>query len=56
MARRTKRVFTLPEVAGRLKTLGLDAVLSTPEALAAYQADEIRKWGKVVRDSGAKAD
>ncbi len=51
-----KRVFTLPEVAGRLKTLGLDAVLSTPEALAAYQADEIRKWGKVVRDSGAKAD
>jgi tripartite-type tricarboxylate transporter receptor subunit TctC len=50
------RVFRLPEVAERLKTLGLEAVLSSPEELAAYQASEIVKWTKVVRESGAKAE
>ena len=50
------RVFRLPEVAERLKTLGLEAVLSSPEELAAYQASEIVKWTKVVRESGVKAE
>ena len=51
-----QRVFRLPEVAERLKTLGLEAVLSSPEELAAYQASEISKWTKVVKESGAKAE
>ncbi len=51
-----QRVFRLPEVAERLKTLGLEAVLSSPEELATYQASEIVKWTKVVKDSGAKAE
>lgn len=51
-----QRVYRLPEVLERMKTLGLEAVLSTPEQLASYQASEIVKWGKVVRDSGAKAE
>ena len=50
------RVFRLPDVQERLKTLGLDAVLSSPDELARYQATEITKWAKVVKDSGAKAD
>jgi tripartite-type tricarboxylate transporter receptor subunit TctC len=50
------RVFRLPEVGERLKTLGLEAVLSSPEELAAYQASEIAKWTKVVKESGAKAE
>jgi tripartite-type tricarboxylate transporter receptor subunit TctC len=51
-----QRVFKLPDVAERLKTLGLEPWLSTPEELSAYQAREIVKWAKVVKDSGAKAD
>jgi tripartite-type tricarboxylate transporter receptor subunit TctC len=49
------RVFKLPEVQERLKTLGLDPVLSSPDELARYQATEIAKWAKVVKESGAKA-
>jgi tripartite-type tricarboxylate transporter receptor subunit TctC len=51
-----QRVSRLPEVQERLKTLGLEAVLSSPEELARYQASEIAKWAKVVKDSGARAE
>lgn len=46
------RIFTLPDVQTKLKTLGLDPVLGTPEALASFQKAEIAKWAKVVKDSG----
>ena len=51
-----QRVYKLPDVAEKLKTLGLEPWISTPEELSAYQAKEIVKWAKVVKDSGAKAD
>jgi tripartite-type tricarboxylate transporter receptor subunit TctC len=51
-----QRVFKLPDVVDKLKTLGLEPWISTPEELARYQASEITKWAKVVKDSGAKAD
>ena len=50
------RIYKLPDVAERLKTLGLDSILSTPDELAKYQTGEIAKWAKVVKDSGARAD
>ena len=50
------RVFKLPEVVDKLKTLGLEPWISTPEELAKYQASEIVKWAKVVKDSGARAE
>ncbi len=46
------RIFTLPDVQAKLKTLGLDPVLGTPDALASFQKAEIAKWAKVVKDSG----
>jgi tripartite-type tricarboxylate transporter receptor subunit TctC len=51
-----QRVFTLPDVVDKLKTLGLEPWISTPEELGSYQAREITKWAKVVKESGAKAD
>ena len=51
-----QKVYRLPEVQERLKSLGLEAVLSTPEELTRYQASEIAKWAKVVKESGARAE
>ena len=51
-----QRVYRLPDVQEKLKQLGLDPVLSSPEDLARYQQAEIAKWAKVVKESGAKAE
>jgi tripartite-type tricarboxylate transporter receptor subunit TctC len=51
-----QRVFKLPDVVDKLKSLGLDPWISSPEELSKFQAGEIAKWAKVVKDSGAKAE
>ena len=51
-----QRIFKLPDVVDKLKALGLEPWISTPEELARFQATEFVKWAKVVKDSGAKAE
>jgi tripartite-type tricarboxylate transporter receptor subunit TctC len=45
-----------PVVVKRLADLGVDIVYGSPEQFSAYIQTEIKKWAKVVKASGAKAD
>ena len=44
------------DLKGKLTAQGLEVVGSTPERFAAYIREEIEKWTKVVKSSGARAD
>jgi hypothetical protein len=39
-----------------LSAQGIDPIGATPEAFGQFLRGEVEKWGKVVRDVGAKAD
>ncbi|MGH7767171.1 MAG: tripartite tricarboxylate transporter substrate binding protein [Candidatus Binatia bacterium] len=51
------KVLSLPDVRKQLaETLGMDLVVSTPEALQKFLLAEIARWGKVVREHKIRAD
>lgn len=45
-----------PAVQARLRTLGVEPSGEGPAAFARFQASEIEKWGKVIKDAGIQAD
>jgi tripartite-type tricarboxylate transporter receptor subunit TctC len=47
-----RKVLAHPELQRQLETRGLEALPSTPEALARHIRAEIERWGKVIRDAG----
>ena len=49
-------VLALPDIRDRVVQLGFQAVGNTPEAYAALIRNDIAKWQRVVKVSGAKAD
>jgi tripartite-type tricarboxylate transporter receptor subunit TctC len=50
------KVLQSAEVRQRMADIGLSPVGNTPEQFDAYIRDEIPKWAKVVKNSGATAD
>ncbi len=49
-------ILKQPDVAKRLLDMNFDPIGSTPKEMALFMAQERERWGKVVRDSGAKSD
>ena len=39
-----------------LHDAGVESTPSTPEAMSAYMAQELTRWGKVVKDAGIKLE
>jgi tripartite-type tricarboxylate transporter receptor subunit TctC len=50
------RILRMPDVRERLQSLGIEVVGSSPDEFAAFMRSETAKWGKIVKDSGAKID
>lgn len=51
------KAFALPDLRKQLtENLGMDLVVSTPQALQKWLTDEMQRWGKVVRDNNIRAD
>ena len=46
----------MEDVKDKLALQGAEVMVSTPEAFAQRIRADLAKWGKIVRDSGAKAD
>jgi len=51
-----RRVLAQPDMKERLAGIGVDIKASTPDELATFQRAELAKWGKIIKDSGAKVD
>jgi tripartite-type tricarboxylate transporter receptor subunit TctC len=52
----TARVLNKPDVKGRLESLGVEVVGSTPEQFERFVRSEMVKWAKVIKASNIKVD
>jgi tripartite-type tricarboxylate transporter receptor subunit TctC len=52
----TVRILALPDIKAAYAHLGMTAVSNTPEQFSAYVQEEIVRWAKIVKASGARAD
>ena len=51
-----RNALKVPEVSERLAVLGVEPIGNSPDELAGFLRQEIARWGKVVRQSGAKSE
>ena len=54
--REVNAVLQIEEFRARMASLGIEVAGGTPESLQAEYADELAKWGKVIRDARLKFD
>jgi len=50
------RILALPDVKAKLEAMEFDIVASTPKQFSEWIQAEIPRWGKVIRDTGTKAE
>ena len=50
------RVMKQPEMKARMAGEGAEPIAGTPAQFASYLEGEIRKWGKIIRESGLRGD
>ena len=50
------RIFASADIKERLGALGLESRPNTSAEFGAFLKDEVAKWAKAVKESGAKAD
>ena len=48
------KILKLPEVRERFQAMGIEIVGNSPEQFASFMRAETAKWGKIVKESGAK--
>jgi len=51
-----RKATTTPEQVKFYEERGLTVIASTPEAAAAYLESEQKKWGRVIKERGIKAE
>ena len=51
----TRRALAFAEVRASFVSQGMEPAASTPEQFSGYLRDEYAKWGKLIRDTGIKA-
>ncbi len=56
LAAETAAIIALPDVRERLLALGAEPAANTPDEFGAYIKSEIAKWGKVIKESGARVE
>lgn len=56
LAREIAAVVAMPEVAQRLRAMGVEPDVRAPAAFAEFQRAEMSKWGKVIKDAGIQAE
>ena len=49
-------ILRSPEVRAQLASEGAEAIGNTPEQYAAHLANEVQKWGKLIRERGIRAE
>ena len=50
------RILNLPEIKAKLQGMEFEVVAGSPEQFEQWIHDDIPRWGKVIKDTGAKAD